>query len=70
MWVMGVIVGVKLFWVGASVVFIAALFGSGDDASLLFDVFELVSVVDGLVYGDFFSVLSLGVMLFFLWGFV
>jgi phenylpropionate dioxygenase-like ring-hydroxylating dioxygenase large terminal subunit len=69
MWATGAIAGAKLFWVGASVVFTAALLGSGDDASSSLDVFELASAVDGSVYGDFFSALSLGATSFFLWGF-
>ena len=40
MWATGAIAGAKLFWVGASVVFTAALLGSGDDASSPIDVFE------------------------------
>jgi phenylpropionate dioxygenase-like ring-hydroxylating dioxygenase large terminal subunit len=71
MWATGALAGIKLFWVGASVVFTASLLGSGgsgESASSL-SPFELASAVDASVYGDFFSALSLAATSFFLWGF-
>ena len=72
MWLTGAVAGAKLFWVGASVVFTAALLGAGDgdgatQSSL--GAFELASAIEPSVYGDFFSSLSLGATAFFLKGF-
>lgn len=68
MWATGALAGIKLFWVGASVVFTASLLASGG-ASESLSPFELASAVDASVYGDFFSALSLAATSFFLWGF-
>ena len=67
MWATGALGGIKLFWVGASVVFTAALLADGGSDSL--NAFELAGALDPSVYGDFFSALSLGATSFFLWGF-
>ena len=70
MWLTGAVGAAKLFWVGASVVFTAALLGGeADSSSASISPGELLAAIDGSVYSDLFSALSLGATSFFLWGF-
>lgn len=62
------VAGVKFFWVGASMVFTAALLGSGGEAGSL-DVFDLARAVEPSAYGDLFSAVSLAITAVFLNGF-